>query len=142
MKLHKYVTSSEPFYDIAALAIWGINEITICIVVANLPMQRKAICSVVSRIVPKHLQSRIGIENDTESSRDHPYTSTLETSRRDNSWALDADDRSELALIELENGRIVMAPRTPTAPERVAESSRTSRGTLMTFWNNNSKDSI
>ena len=142
MKLHKYVNSSEPSYDIAALAIWGVNEITISVVVANLPMQRRAICSLFARIIPKHLQSRLGIEDDTESSTDDPYTSTLGASRRDDSSALDADDRSELALIELENGRIVMAPKTPTTPERVASSNRASRGTLMTFWNNNSKDSI
>ncbi|KAF1975321.1 hypothetical protein BU23DRAFT_459433 [Bimuria novae-zelandiae CBS 107.79] len=139
VKLHQWLHSNEPFYDIADLAIWGINEIAICIIVANLPIQRKSICSAVALVVPEHLHSRFGLESGDEHSEDEIYQSTRENTRQTPYTAPEMDDGSEMAIIQLENGRIVMAPTTP-GPAVVRESG--SQGTLTTFWNNDSKDSF
>ena len=138
--LHRWLQSSEPFYDVADLCIWGINEISICIIVANLPIQRRSICRAIALIVPDQLHSRLGIESVPESTEDDLYARTCEDSRRARSATPGADDGSEMAIIELENGRIVMAPRAPTPVAAVRESS--SQGTLATFWRNDSKESI
>ena len=142
IKLYKWLHSNEPYYDLADLAIWGINEIAICIIVANLPIQRRSICNTIIYLVPEHLHSRFGIEYDTENAQSDSYRSTVDIPRQTRSAAFDADDNSELAIIELENGRIVMAPRTPSSPERAIASRRSSTGTLTTFWRNDSKDSV
>lgn len=130
-------------YDVVDLGIWGINEIAICIIVANLPIQRRALCNTIIYLVPEHLHWRFGIEYDTENARSDSYRSTVDIPRQNRSAVSDADDNSELAIIELENGRIVMAPRTPTSPgQAITRSRRSSAGTLTTFWRNDSKDSV
>lgn len=137
--LHRWLYSREPFYDIADLSIWGINEISICIVVANVPMQRRSICRAVAFAVPNRLHSRLGVGRDMGYTEDDLFTGTVDEPRRTSSIAPSTDDGSEMAIIELENGRIVMAPRTPM-PAAVRENG--SHATLATFWRDDSKESI
>ncbi|KAL5385306.1 hypothetical protein DPSP01_004765 [Paraphaeosphaeria sporulosa] len=137
--MHQWLHSSEPFYDIADLSIWGINEVSICIVVANLPMQSRSISRAIAFIVPNCLHPRLGLESDEGYVEDDSFTSTIDNLRQTRSITPGADDGSEMAIIELENGRIVMAPRTPT-PAVVRDNG--SQGMLATFWRNDSKESM
>jgi hypothetical protein len=121
------------------LSIWGINEVSICILVANLPIQRRSLCRAVAFIVPDHLHLQLGIERDLGYVEDDVFTSTVDDPRRTRSITPSADDGSEMAIIELESGRIVMAPRTPT---RAAVREDLGQGTLATFWRNDSKESF
>lgn len=137
--LHRWFRTSEPFYDIADLTIWGINEISICIIVANLPMQRRSMCRAIACIVPNRLHSRFGLESDVGYDHDDFGKHTCDHPRPTQSFTPGPDDGSEVAIIELENGRIVMAPRTPSI---AAIRDNRSRGTLATFWRDESRESI
>ena len=142
IKLYTWAHSTEPNYDAADVGLWGVNEIAICIVVANLPIQRSTMCNAIASLIPEHLHSRFGIEQDTDDAQDDSYPTAMDASIQGRSAASDLDDNSELAIIELANGRIAMAPRTPTSFGQPVTSARSSTGTLMTFWRNDSKESI
>lgn len=99
-------------------------------------------CNAIASLIPEHLHSRFGIEQDTDDAQDDSYPTAMDASIQGRSAASDLDDNSELAIIELANGRIAMAPRTPTSFGQPVTSARSSTGTLMTFWRNDSKESI
>ena len=124
----------------ADLCVWGMNEIFICIVVANLPMQRRSFFSILATVLPERITTRLGIQLESLRYHDDAVSDLFYTSRRMESRIMSthlADDASEMAVLALENGRIVMVPKMAATRER-----RRSSAALKTFWNNSSKDSF
>ncbi|QDS73256.1 hypothetical protein FKW77_004272 [Venturia effusa] len=101
---YKFIRSKELWWDAIDLSICAINEVSVGIIVANIPPLRKTILGLMSRVLPSGFASTLGLSSRKQTGQSHRM-STVQSSKRHTMLEERADEWSERSMVDSDLGR-------------------------------------